>query len=314
MKLTNLSKKDFENILENYSIGKYKSHKYIFTGGNTIYKITTTKGKFIVKIYETASTAFVKYQIRLMKFLKKTKVSTPKIIDTKNKQGLLVWNKKRIAVQEFVRGKEAQYLDKELAKDLAKKCGLLDKILLKFKERQDSGWDDNQFKLVKWKTKNLFGMNLHKESKNLLKEIKKLNKKKLQRGLIHGDLCESNFLAENNKVTAIIDWDDAREDYLVYEVAVPIAHNLTTRKEARKEVIKTFMKEYQKHIKLNNEERKALYLFVKYRQLDGGLWSYNQIKQHRDRKDELMSWTKIMIQKYNTFNKLSLKEFLELLK
>jgi homoserine kinase type II len=312
--LTKLTKKDFENILDNYNIGKYKKHKSIFTGTNTIYKLTTSKGNFILKIYENASLSFIKYQIRLMEFLRNTKVSTPKIIDTKKGKGLLIWKNKRIAIQGFVNGKEVLYANKELAKDMGKKYGILDKTLAKFKEKQNSPWSDEQFKLVKWKINSVCGLDVRKESRNILKEILKLNRKKLRRSLIHRDLCEGNFLTQDNKVTAIIDWDDTREEYTAYEIAIPIMHNLITRREVRKDLIKIFVKEYQKYIKLNNEEKKALYYFAKHRMLSGGSWSYDIIDKHKDQEKELLEWANGCIDKYKVFSKLSLNEFLEVVR
>jgi len=311
-KITKLTKQDFDSILDNYNIGKYKKHKFIFTGGNTVYKLKTTKGDFILKIYETASLDFVNYQIKLMEFLKKSKVTTPKIIDTKKKKGLLIWKKKRIAIQEYIEGNEVKYVNEKFVRDMAKKFSILDKTISKFKERKQDVWKNHQFKLVKWKKRSLEGLDLMNESKNLLKEIKTLNKKKLRRSLIHGDLCESNFLVKNNKVSAIFDWDDVHKDYVVYELAVPIAHIFITLKMVRKNLLKIFLKEYQKHITLNNEEKKALYLFVKHRELSAGYWCYNLIQKHKNQKKSLMKWTKTCIQKYKIFNKMPLEEFIKL--
>ncbi len=312
--ITKLTKADFNSILDNYDIGRYKHHRYIFTGGNTVHKLTTTKGDFIFKIYEQASLNFVKYQIKLMEFLNKTDVSTPKIIDTKDKKGLLIWKKKRIAIQEFVNGEKVHYAGEALARDMGEKYALLDKTLSKFKERMHGGRKEEQFRLVKWKISSLFGLDLRKESKAILKEINDLKLNKMQRGLIHGDLCEGNFLVNDNKVSAIIDWDDVHEDYIAYELAIPIAHNLVTRKVARKPLIRTFLKGYQKKIKLSDEDKKAIYIFTKHRELSAGSWSYDQIQKHPDMKDELMLWLKICLQKYKAFSKITPDEFLELAK
>jgi Ser/Thr protein kinase RdoA (MazF antagonist) len=51
MKLNQLTKEDFRDVLENYEIGDYRDHKYLFTGGNLVYKLKTTKGKYILKVY-----------------------------------------------------------------------------------------------------------------------------------------------------------------------------------------------------------------------------------------------------------------------
>lgn len=311
----NLTKKDFDEILGNYDIGEYVKHEYFFTGDNTVYGVNTTKGKFILKIYGKASLKFVKYQIRLMEFLKKTEVSTPKIVDMKRGGGLLIWKNKRIAIQEFATGKQKEFANEKLAKDMGKKWGILTKTLARFDDR-DMGktTKERQFELIKWNKKNLFGHNVELESIKLLSEIRKLDKSKLTKSLIHGDLCEGNFLVDNNKISAIIDWDDAKYNFRIYEMAVTIAHNFTTQRRINKELIKIFIREYQKYVKLNSEEKRALYYFVKHNALNSTTWCYDQIKKHPSQKKMLLEWTKISMNKYFSFNKLSIEEWLELIR
>ncbi|MFH1521691.1 MAG: hypothetical protein ABIF18_01905, partial [archaeon] len=97
-------------------------------------------------------------------------------------------------------------------------------------------------------------------------------------------------------------------------VAVTIAHNFVTRRKVNKNLIKIFFREYQKYIKLNNEEKKALYYFIKHRGLHSATWCYDQIAKHPLKKEELWLWTKICLDKYFSFNKISLEEWMELIK
>ncbi len=309
--LTKLTKEDFENVLENYNIGKYKSSKHIFTGTNTIYSLRTTKGKFLLKIYENASLKFVKDQVLLMEFLKKTKVSTPKIIDTKNKKGLIIYNKERISIQEFSKGAIPKRFNKKLILDIGKKFGYLDKILLKYHKKLNDDWEkDHEFKRLNLEIQSLLGPDFKRESKNLSNEMKKINKKYLRKSIIHGDLNASNILVKNNKVISIIDWDDVHEDYLVYEVCVLIAHNLITKKSIRKALIINFLKGYEKYIRLNEEEKKALYYFIKCRFLAIACWWINNLEKHKDKKKEILKWARKRILAYKRFNKIPLEEFL----
>ena len=308
-----LSKKDFEEILSSYNLGRYLKSKYIFTPGNTIYKIYTTKGEYILKIYKDTNIKIVRYQIKLIDFLTKHKVTTPRIIQTKNGEEILSWNTEKLAIQEFAEGKGVNSANKEIAKDMGHKWGILAKALNEFKDKLKTKNKDHQFKLVKWKKPVLFNQNWEKESEKLLKEIKKIDKTKLKRGLTHGDLCEGNFLVSKNKVSAIIDWDNLQEDYLIQDIAVTIAHILITKKKVEKELIKIFLKEYQKSIKLNSEEKKALYYFIRCRKLGANSWCYDQTLKHPDKKDELMRWINWGVNQYNTFNKISLKDWLEII-
>lgn len=309
-----MEKTDFKNILENYNLGKYESHKNIFTGSNTIYVLVTDKGKYLMKIYENSGLKFVKDQINLMEFLLKTKVSTPKIINTKAKKGLLIYNKKKIVFQEFIAGNEPNKFDKKLIKDISKKISILGRELQKYKNSNYDNWEkDHEFYLIKWNIKVLSKLNLKEESKILLEKMKNIDKNKLRRNIVHGDLTQSNLLVKNQKLLAFIDWDDFHEDYLIYEPAVFIAHCLIDTKIVKKELIKVFLKEYQKKIKINNEEKIALYYFIKQRLLSASSWSVNQINKHKSKKSQFLKWAEQGINKYKIFNKISKEEFLKLI-
>jgi amicoumacin kinase len=311
-----LTKQDFEEVLENYDVGKLISCKRIFTAANLIYKIDTRRGKFVLKIYLNSPQDSIKNQIELMDFLNDKGIVVPKNLNTLRKEPLLLWKGNKITIQEFIEGQKKQYVNKELAKDMGKKYGALNKSLSKYKtnSRKIENKNINQFNLLKWKTISLPDIDIKEESKKVINEIKKLNERKLSRTLIHGDLGEGNFLVKDNKISAILDFDNINRNYLVCELAVPISQNFITLTKVKKDLIRIFLKEYQKDIKLNNEEKKALYLFVKYQELFDIYWCYNQIEKFPKEKNELMKWTRTALRQYQLFNKISLEEWLEILK
>lgn len=311
-----LSKKEIINIISNYHLGKLKTHKRIFTASNLIYIIRTNRGKYILKLCLNSDKGSIEFQSRLMVFLKESGVVVPKTIETNKGEVLLEWKKNRIIIQEFKSGNAVQYANKKLAIDMGKKFGDLDKVLSNFvgqlKDIEDK--EIKQFKTIKWDTKNLFEINVKEESEKVVKEIMKLNKRKLKRSLIHGDLGEGNFLVKNNKITTILDLESAHKNYLVWELSVPISQNFITLNNVKKDLIRIFLKIYQEHIKLNKEEKKALYFFVKYRELFDMFWCYKQIKKFPKEKKELLKWTKTALRQYQLFNKISLEEWMKILK
>ena len=97
--LTKFEKEDFAKILENFSIGKYKSHKHIsWALGNTVYILRTTRGKFILKIYENSDPKFIDFQIKIMQLMEKEKLPSPKIMETTKGKSLLIFNNQPIVV------------------------------------------------------------------------------------------------------------------------------------------------------------------------------------------------------------------------
>ena len=311
--MSNLEKFEIKEILNNYSIGNYKNHKLLFTAAKNVYKLTTSKGVFIVKVYGKEKIRSIKSQTTLLKYLNSKKVSVPKIISTKSGDDLLTYKEKYIEIQEFVSGKKVLYVNKSLAADMGRKLGILSKALISY-NHEVIGSDNNPQIIPPWKINSLLDINLKTETNELNQNIYNLNKDKLRKSIIHGDICEGNFLVKNNKISKIIDWEGSHKDYLVHEIAVPLAHNFTTKRSAKRDLIKIFLKEYQKYVKLNEEEKKALYFFIKHRGLGSCSWSIEQSFKHEDKKKMFMRWAEHCLKRYKSFSKISLKEFIELAK
>ena len=79
---------------------------------------------------------------------------------------------------------------------------------------------DPLLKSIKFKSKKF--NNLEKFLINNLKDIKKRWPKKLPSGIIHGDLFIDNIFFKNNKLSGIIDFYFAANDYFMYEIAICI--------------------------------------------------------------------------------------------
>jgi len=320
MKLTTLHKKDFEDILSNYDIGKCKKSKHItFAFGNTVYILETTKGKYVLKIFERAELGYIKFQIKLMNFLNLKKVPVPELIKTKSKKFLLIRNNKRILIQKFVEGKIPKKLSGKLIKGIADKMGLMDKHLLKLKLQGKYIWKKNhEFKPLVCKTIKVKDFEFKEEMDKLLKELKKINKKKLRKSVVHGDCHSVNLLAKENKLKAVIDWDDSHEDYLVYDVSAFITHSFFMTPlyyrsgRFNKKQLKLFLKHYQKHVKLNSEEKKAVYYFIKQRFLQIIEWHFRQMKTHKDLVKGLRRQQFRQITQYKFLREISLEEFMGL--
>ena len=73
---------------------------------------------------------------------------------------------------------------------------------------------------IKFKSKKF--INIEKFLKNNFKDIKKKWPKKLPSGIIHGDLFIDNIFFKKNKLSGIIDFYFAANDYFMYEIAICI--------------------------------------------------------------------------------------------
>lgn len=298
-----LSKKNFNDILTNYEIGKYKGHKYLpWALGNDVYVLNTTKGKFILKLHKENDLKNFEYILGIEDFLRKRKVPIPEIMRTKLGKEFILYNKKAITIQKFIKGKEGKSKSDKEIKLIAKTMAITDRALLKIPlSKKNTG------RIVK-SIKRVSGFNIVKYDKLLNKNFKSVDEKKLRQSVIHADLG-GNYLVRNNKVVAIIDWEDAHEDRLVMEPAVFIASNLVTDKDVKIDKIKLFIKEYQRYMKLNEEERKAIYYLIQSRQI--GVIAYVAMHSKKRKKNKgLKNYLQLNIKKYRIFSKIDPKKFI----
>lgn len=308
--LTTLTKSDFENILDNYNIGHFKRAKHCPVAlQSTVYFITTTKGKFILKIFESTKPEIAEFQLKIMDLLTKKRFDIPKLIQTTKKENSIVYKNKHMFIQEFFKGKMLTTLKNKDAERLGEQIAKLHLILSKVK--RERFLENRRFMSIgdKQNTYPLPDFDIQKKLKQNILEFNKLDKTKLKISILHGDLCGSNMLESSGQIM-FIDWDDACIDYYVRELAIVLASSSFIKKTMIWTKVRLFLKGYEKLIPINSEERKAMYFLVKQRLLGAIEWCCEQAEIHTDRQETITTWMNSSIKKYKTFSKISLNEFI----
>ena len=115
-------------------------------------------------------------------------------------------------------------------------------------------------KSIKFKGNRFSKINLF--LKNNLKDINKHWPKKLPNGIIHGDLFIDNIFFKKNKLSGIIDFYFAANDYFMYEIAICInalCFDLKGEKfSMNKQKIKSLIKGYESIKKISSREKNAI--------------------------------------------------------
>jgi len=124
---------------------------------------------------------------------------------------------------------------------------------------------DPLLKSIKFKSKKF--NNLEKFLINNLKDIKKSWPKKLPDGIIHGDLFVDNIFFKNDKLSGIIDFYFAANDFFMYEIAICINALCFDKKKSKfninKQKIKNLIKGYESIKKISLKEKKSLNILCK---------------------------------------------------
>jgi homoserine kinase type II len=113
---------------------------------------------------------------------------------------------------------------------------------------------------IKFKSKKF--TNIEKFLKINFKDIKMKWPKKLPRGIIHGDLFIDNIFFKKDKLSGIIDFYFAANDYFMYEIAICVNALCFDKRASKfflnKKNVKNLIKGYESVKKVSIKEKKSL--------------------------------------------------------
>ena len=263
---TKINKGDISFINKKFDIEEIISFQGIKKGiENTNYLLKSKNKKFILTIFEKrVSNKEIPFFMKLMDKLNNSKINCPKPLKNNNGKYLIKLKNKTACIVSFLKGKDKNKLDLkncfEVGKIIAQMHLVTKNINLSRKNSMGIKNLDPLLKSIKFRS-NKFS-NLEKFLVNNLKEIKKNWPKKLPKGIIHGDLFIDNIFFNKNKLSGIIDFYFAANDYFMYEIAICINalcfDNKKSKFKINKQKIKSLIKGYESIKKISLKEKKSL--------------------------------------------------------
>ena len=263
---TKINKSDISFINKQFGIEEIISFQGIKKGiENTNYLLKSKNKKFILTIFEKrVSNKEIPFFMKLMDKLNNSKINCPKPLKNNNGKYLIKLKNKTACIVSFLKGKDKNKLDLkncfEVGKIIAQMHLVTKNINLSRKNSMGIKNLDPLLKSIKFRS-NKFS-NLEKFLANNLNEIKKNWPKKLPKGIIHGDLFIDNIFFNKNKLSGIIDFYFAANDYFMYEIAICINalcfDNKKSKFKINKQKIKSLIKGYESIKKISLKEKKSL--------------------------------------------------------
>ena len=263
---TKIYKRDISNINKKFETEKIISFKGIKQGiENTNYLLKSKKNKFILTIFEKrVSKKEIPFFMSLMDQLNTYKINCPKPIKSKSGNYLINIKNKSACIVSFLNGRDKKSLNPKNCYEIGKMIAQMHLSTRKIKlYRKNSMSIKNLNPLlnsIKFKSKKF--TNLEKFLKNNFKDIKKKWPKKLPKGIIHGDLFIDNIFFKNNKLSGIIDFYFAANDYFMYEIAICINalcfDKINSKFKINKQKIRNLIKGYENIKKISVKEKQSL--------------------------------------------------------
>jgi homoserine kinase type II len=263
---TKINKNEISNINKKFEIDKIINFKGIKQGiENTNYLLKSKNKKFILTIFEKrVSQKEIPFFMKLMDKLNKFKINCPKPYKNKNGNYQIKIRNKAACIVSFLSGKDKKNLNLKNCFETGKTIAQMHQVSKNFKlYRKNSMGIKNLnplLKSIKFKSKKF--TNIEKFLNVNFKDIKKKWPKKLPHGIIHGDLFIDNIFFRNNKLSGIIDFYFAANDYFMYEIAICINalcfDKINSKFKINKKKIKNLIKGYESIRKISINEKKSL--------------------------------------------------------
>ena len=263
---TKINKKDISFINKKFEIEKIINFKGIKQGiENTNYLLRSKNNKFILTIFEKrVSKKEIPFFMKLMDQLNNSKINCPKPLKNKNENYLVKIKNKTACIVSFLEGKDKKTLNLKNCHDIGKMIAYMhlstNKIKLYRKNSMGIKNLNSLFNSIKFKSKKF--VNIEKFLKKNFKDIKKKWPRKLPNGIIHGDLFIDNIFFKNNKLSGIIDFYFAANDYFMYEIAICVNALCFDKKNSKfkinKKKVKNLIKGYESIKKISIKEKNSL--------------------------------------------------------
>ena len=263
---TKINQKEINIINKNFNINKVISFKGIKQGiENTNYLLKSKKKKYILTIFEKrVLQKEIPFFMKLMDQLNNLNFNCPKPLSNSKKNYIFKLKNKTACIVSFLKGKDKKTLNSKNCYDIGKVIAEMHSSTKKINlYRKNSMGIKNLNPLlnsIKFKSKKF--TNIEKFLKINFTDIKSNWPKKLPSGIIHGDLFIDNIFFKKNKISGIIDFYFAANDYFMYEIAICINALCFDKKNARfelnKKKVKNLIKGYESKRKILLTEKKSL--------------------------------------------------------
>ena len=306
---TTLSSKELAHIVAQYPIGTALKLEEIPGGfGNSNFKLTTTKGAFLLKICDEKDATELNMQISLLQHLHQHAYPTVYPILTKTQTHLIHETFGSVMLYPFLQGTQPQPSPNTLAQlgeALAKLhrippiTGLprfamgISQMRPFFQEVQDTEFATHPFvKLLK----------------SELESLEPHINAPLPMGLLHGDLFLDNTLFKGEEMVAILDFEEGCYDTLLIDVGMTIigccytsAHHLNLKAARR------FLDAYNSVRPLTESEWTHLDRFVHYAAISIAFWRFRQFNIRRPDAQRAHTYQEMIIRstQFTRLNHLS---------
>jgi len=220
---TSVSHHDLVQFLSAYDLGELLHFEGISNGiENTNYFVTTTQGRFVLTLFETLKQQDLPYFLSILNCLETCQIPSALAQADRQNTKLQTLHDKPTLLLSRLNGSPIEHPDETHCGIIGNILGQIHKNRHAFSEYRENDENNHWYQSTAEK---LYPLLPNDESTLLKTEIDfkcQLAVKHLPSGLIHADLFRDNVLFFENQLSGVIDFYNACNDVLLYDLAIAV--------------------------------------------------------------------------------------------
>jgi homoserine kinase type II len=285
------------NVTRQYELGKIINVQSLTSGfANRNYKLKTEKGNFFYRICtQQEDVKNIVYEVEILSQLKNVNFPTAYLIPRKDGSFISDSENDKVLIYEFIEGSEPD-INGQTAKEIARCIAQLNSLdFYKLYPRKNIIHIDYCFELIKEFRKADFQYPeiysfFEEQTQFLVRPVSGT----LPRGLIHGDVFPDNTLFKENRLAALIDFEEVCVDNLLMEIGMCINGFCFIDNHLNIELMEIFLLEYNKVRKITPKELDLLYYFIQWAAHGMISWHLRYYLIHRENSQQLARVNELM--------------------
>jgi homoserine kinase type II len=284
---TQLNHTEVQQLMYNYALEVVEYKPLIGGNGNSSFIVKTQQARYVLTVCDDKSFDEVSVTAQLLKLLESHHICCTRLITPVGHPLLTTFDGKAMMLKGYIEGQVLEHLNELQLQQVGEQTAKLNAIPPPDYLPTEHPYGRALFPLA-------IGLNIDKKYEAwLAKELTFLYQNvslDLPRGLIHGDLFYDNFLfghePEQDQFKALIDFEEACNYYLVFELGMAIVGSCVTAFEVEGEEaeleqvdfakVRALVAGYQKVRSLSQLEKASLQMFVRYAATATSYWRFNQ--------------------------------------
>lgn len=312
----NLTKRQISRLLRPYQLGNlidvFMTKEGIL---NAVYGLQTDKGRFILRLAKTKKRKKdIMYEILLLNSIKGLPV--PRYIADSKGEFINSCKGRYYSVYRYIKGVTPSSRTKILLKQAA--------IFLAKFHNQTTYFKSTITKKFAWykfpeerlrKIMDLLLKSLKKYTPEILFIEKELRKNMLPefipRGPVNNDFRRENFLVNGDKLTGVIDFDNAQVGTYIEDIGEAVMWLCADKKGLNLKKTYRFIREYEKYRKLSKIEKRYLFQALKFAFISHLIIDYYIFPLGLGSEDKFQFHRKVFLSAYKKLNRIKFRRCVE---